>query len=151
LGVNLTPIIIKTVLSLDDLRGRSFAVDANNYLYQFLSLIRMPDGTPLQDSRGNITSHLAGLMFRSTRLMHGEARTITLCTGLGNVPFFKRFGFQITEIGESLVSMKKNPWHLNAEHTASQQQRDCWRPKPEKPKRLTPSAKSLFQIAQYSA
>lgn len=70
MGVNLTPIIIKTILSLDDLRGRSFAVDANNYLYQFLSLIRMPDGTPLQDSRGNVTSHLAGLMFRSTRLMH---------------------------------------------------------------------------------
>ena len=70
MGVNLTPIMVKTVLSLDDLRGRSFAVDANNYLYQFLSLIRMPDGTPLQDSRGNITSHLAGLMFRSTRLIH---------------------------------------------------------------------------------
>jgi len=69
LGVNLTPIMVKTVLSLEDLRGRSFAVDANNYLYQFLSLIRMPDGTPLQDSHGNITSHLAGLMFRSTRLM----------------------------------------------------------------------------------
>jgi flap endonuclease-1 len=70
LGVNLTPIIVKEILSLEDLRGRSFAVDANNYLYQFLSLIRMPDGTPLQDSHGNVTSHLAGLMFRSTRLMH---------------------------------------------------------------------------------
>jgi flap endonuclease-1 len=70
LGVNLTPIIIKTVLSLDDLRGKSFAVDANNYLYQFLALIRMPDGTPLQDTHGNVTSHLAGLMFRSTRLIH---------------------------------------------------------------------------------
>ena len=70
MGVNLTPIIIKTVLTLDDLRGKSFAVDANNYLYQFLALIRMPDGTPLQDSHGNITSHLAGLMFRSTRLLH---------------------------------------------------------------------------------
>jgi len=46
------------------------AVDAQNYLYQFLSLIRMPDGTPLQDSHGNVTSHLAGLMFRSTRLIH---------------------------------------------------------------------------------
>lgn len=70
MGVNLTPIIVKTVLSLDDLRGKSFAVDANNYLYQFLALIRMPDGTPLQDSHGNITSHLAGLMFRTTRLIH---------------------------------------------------------------------------------
>ncbi len=69
LGVNLTPIIIKQTLTLGDLRGKSLAVDANNYLYQFLSIIRTRDGTPLKDSRGNITSHLAGLMFRSTRLM----------------------------------------------------------------------------------
>lgn len=70
MGVNLTPIMTRKVLSLDDLRGKSLAVDANNYLYQFLSLIRMPNGVPLQDSHGNITSHLAGLMFRSTRLIH---------------------------------------------------------------------------------
>jgi len=70
LGVNLTPLIIKKVLSLDDLRGKSLAVDANNYLYQFLALIRTRDGTPLKDEKGNITSHLAGLMFRSTRLIH---------------------------------------------------------------------------------
>jgi flap endonuclease-1 len=38
-------------------------------LYQFLALIRMPNGTPLRDSSGNITSHLAGLMFRSTKLI----------------------------------------------------------------------------------
>ena len=62
--------MVKKVLSLDDLRGKSLAVDANNYLYQFLSLIRMPNGVPLQDSHGNITSHLSGLIFRSTRLIH---------------------------------------------------------------------------------
>jgi flap endonuclease-1 len=61
--------MIKKILSLENLRGKSFAVDANNTLYQFLALIRMPDGTPLQDSNGNITSHLTGLMFRSTRLI----------------------------------------------------------------------------------
>jgi len=70
LGVNLTPIIIKHVLQLENLKGKSLAVDANNYLYQFLSLIRTRDGTPLKDSHGNITSHLSGLMFRSTRLIH---------------------------------------------------------------------------------
>ncbi len=69
MGVNLTPIMIKKILNLEKLRGKSFAVDANNTLYQFLALIRMPDGTPLQDSNGNITSHLTGLMFRSTRLI----------------------------------------------------------------------------------
>jgi flap endonuclease-1 len=70
MGVNLTPIIIKRTLSLGDLRGKSLAVDANNYLYQFLALIRTRDGTPLKDREGNVTSHLAGLMFRSTRLIH---------------------------------------------------------------------------------
>ncbi len=70
LGVNLTPIIVKKIVGLEDLRGKSLAVDANNMLYQFLSLIRTPDGTPLKDSSGRITSHLAGLMFRSTRLIH---------------------------------------------------------------------------------
>jgi len=69
LGVNLTPIMIKQVITLNDLRGKSLAVDANNYLYQFLSLVRTRNGTPLKDSAGNITSHLAGLMTRSTRLI----------------------------------------------------------------------------------
>ncbi|MCK4477736.1 flap endonuclease-1 [Candidatus Bathyarchaeota archaeon] len=70
MGVNLTPIMVKQILTLNDLKGKSLAVDANNYLYQFLSLIRVRDGTPLKDSKGNITSHLTGLMFRSTRLIH---------------------------------------------------------------------------------
>ena len=48
---------------------KSLAVDANNMLYQFLSVIRLPDGSPLKDSRGNITSHLTGLAFRTTRLI----------------------------------------------------------------------------------
>ncbi|MDJ0270803.1 MAG: flap endonuclease-1 [Aigarchaeota archaeon] len=70
MGVLLTPIILKRELTLDSLRGLSFAVDANNYLYQFLALVRKPDGSPLTDMRGNITSHLAGLAFRTTRLIH---------------------------------------------------------------------------------
>ena len=69
MGINLTPIIMKHVSSLESLKGKSFAVDASNYLYQFLALIRLPDGSPLKDSKGNITSHLTGLIFRTTRLM----------------------------------------------------------------------------------
>jgi len=69
LGVNLTPIIVKRVLSLEDLRGRSMAVDAFNVLHQFLALIRSRDGKPLSDSEGRVTSHLVGLAFRTTRLI----------------------------------------------------------------------------------
>jgi flap endonuclease-1 len=69
MGVFLTPIVVKKTIALADLRGRRLAVDANGELYQFLALIRLPDGTPLKDAAGRITSHLSGLFFRTTRLI----------------------------------------------------------------------------------
>ncbi len=69
MGFNLSPLVVKRQLTLDDLKGRSLAVDANNNLYQFLALIRMRDGRPFTDSKGHITSHLVGLLFRTTRLI----------------------------------------------------------------------------------
>ena len=68
-GVNLRPIILKRETELTGLRGRTFAVDANNILYQFLSLIRTRGGEPLTDNEGHTTSHLTGLVYRSTRLI----------------------------------------------------------------------------------
>jgi flap endonuclease-1 len=72
-GVVLTPIVTKDTLTLGELRGRTLAVDGNAELYQFLALIRLRDGQPLQDSSGRITSHLSGLFYRVTRLIaeHG--------------------------------------------------------------------------------
>src|SRR5262252_9663247 len=69
MGVVLTPIIKKDTISLSALRGRTLAVDGNAELYQFLALIRLRDGTPLRDSAGRVTSHLAGLFYRTTRLI----------------------------------------------------------------------------------
>lgn len=69
LGVNLTPIIVKRIVDLEFLRGRSFAIDAFIELHQFLALIRTREGKPLMDERGRVTSHLVGLAFRTTRLI----------------------------------------------------------------------------------
>jgi flap endonuclease-1 len=69
MGVALTPLIVKETPSLDALAGRRLAVDGNGELYQFLALIRKPDGTPLQTVDGRITSHLVGLFYRTTRLI----------------------------------------------------------------------------------
>lgn len=69
MGVNLTPIILKREIELFEFRDKVIAVDGNGELYQFLALIRMPDGTPLKDSKGNVTSHLVGLLYRTTRLI----------------------------------------------------------------------------------
>src|SRR5262245_19521247 len=69
MGVLLTPIVVKDTISLADLRGKRLAVDAHGELYQFLALIRLPDGTPLRDVHGRTTSHLSGLFDRTTRLI----------------------------------------------------------------------------------
>jgi len=65
----LTPIIQKQEMTLEELRGRSFAVDGFIVLHEFLALIRDRSGRPLTDENGNVTSHLVGLAFRTTRLI----------------------------------------------------------------------------------
>ena len=69
MGVNLTPVVVRHPTSLDALRGRTVAVDGNLELYQFLSIMRMRDGRPLMDAAGHVTSHLNGLLYRTTRLI----------------------------------------------------------------------------------
>ncbi len=69
MGVNLTPIVVRHPTTLAALRGRTVAVDGNLELYQFVSIIRVRDGRPLMDDQGRVTSHLNGLMFRTTRLL----------------------------------------------------------------------------------
>jgi flap endonuclease-1 len=69
MGVDIGSILVRRTISLESLRGKMLAVDANNLLYQFLALIRTPRGIPLRDDRGNVTSHLVGLVFRSSHLM----------------------------------------------------------------------------------
>ena len=69
LGVNLKNLVPKTRVELKHLAGKSIAIDAYNALYQFLAIIRQPDGTPLKDSSGKITSHLSGLLYRTSNLV----------------------------------------------------------------------------------
>ncbi|MFC1741220.1 flap endonuclease-1 [Nanoarchaeota archaeon] len=69
MGVNFKDITVRKETSIQALSGKKLVVDGNNILYQFLSTIRQPDGTPLTDSKGDITSHLNGLFHRTTKLM----------------------------------------------------------------------------------
>ena len=84
MGVNVREIIpdeaVKT-LSLDELRFRVIAIDAYNALYQFLAAIRQPDGTPLIDSRGRVTSHLSGLFYRTINLAEHGVKPVYVFDG----------------------------------------------------------------------
>ena len=68
MGVDLVDIIPEESTTLDSLSNRILAVDAYNTLYQFLAIIRQPDGTPLKDRSGRVTSHLSGLLYRTANL-----------------------------------------------------------------------------------
>ena len=73
MGVDLGVLLKYTPQRLKDFRGKAIAIDAYNVLYQFLSIIRQPDGTPLMDRQGRVTSHLSGLIYRtSTVLQQGS-------------------------------------------------------------------------------
>mgnify|MGYP001558540082 FL=1 len=56
-------------------------IDSYNIIYQFLSSIRGPDGTPLMDADGNVTSHLTGLLYRTTNLMEKGVKPIFVFDG----------------------------------------------------------------------
>jgi flap endonuclease-1 len=74
MGVNIKDLVKRTDVSIDQLTKKKFSVDGFNTLYQFLATIRQPDGTPLKDSNGRVTSHLNGLFNRSVHLMRHDLR-----------------------------------------------------------------------------
>jgi len=81
MGVNLRDLVPKTLVSLKDLAGKSIAIDAYNALYQFLAIIRQPDGTPLKDHTGRVTSHLSGLFYRTCNLLEMGIKVIYVFDG----------------------------------------------------------------------
>jgi flap endonuclease-1 len=82
LGVNLRDLVPKTTVDLASLGGKSIAVDAYNALYQFLAIIRQPDGTPLKDRTGRITSHLSGLLYRTSNLVEMGVKVVYVFDGV---------------------------------------------------------------------
>ena len=62
MGVFLTPLINKMQMPRTGLQGKVLAVDGNGMLYGFLATFRRPDGDLFRDSRGDVTSHLQGVV-----------------------------------------------------------------------------------------
>ncbi len=81
MGVNISKIIPKKEIELSDLKGKTIAIDAYVTLYQFLTTIRQPDGTPLKDSNGNVTSHLSGLFYRNINLLQAGIKPVYVFDG----------------------------------------------------------------------
>ena len=82
MGVDLRDVIVAhPEQDMSAFNGRSLALDAFNTIYQFLSSIRQPDGTPLKDDKGRVTSHLSGVLYRTSSLAAMGVRLVYVFDG----------------------------------------------------------------------
>nr|WP_287070055.1 flap endonuclease-1 [Pyrobaculum sp.] len=91
---------VRREVKLESLSGKCIALDAYNALYQFLASIRQPDGTPLMDRAGRITSHLSGLFYRTINLLEAGIRPVYVFDG-------KPPEFKLAEIEERRKTREK--------------------------------------------
>lgn len=81
-GVDLGSLCVKQPVTMESLGGKIVAVDAFNTLYQFLASLRQPDGTPLKDDQGRVTSHLVGLFNRTANLVEAGILPVFVFDGV---------------------------------------------------------------------
>ncbi len=85
MGLQIGDIVSRKEVKFEELKGKVIAVDAFNAIYQFLSSIRQPDGTPLMDDKRRITSHLSGLFYRNIALLSEGIKLVYVFDGEYNV------------------------------------------------------------------
>ena len=105
MGVQISDLLPKEKIDTKQLTGKKIAIDAFNWIYQFLSSIRQYDGTPLQDSKGRITSHLSGLFYRTANLIENGVRPVYVFDG--EPPKFKH---GTTTIRKEIKEGAKRKW-----------------------------------------
>jgi len=81
MGVSLTEFVSGKTIKIEELSGKVVAIDAFNFLYQFLASLRGPDGSLLTDSHGAVTSHLVGLFSRTSKLMQIGVKCVFVFDG----------------------------------------------------------------------
>jgi len=81
MGVAIGDLLVAHTREIKDFEGKAIAIDMYNTLYQFLAIIRQPDGTPLMDSRGRITSHLSGLLYRTANIINEGIKPVYVVDG----------------------------------------------------------------------
>lgn len=81
MGLPLRDLVTPEQLPWERLAGRTLAVDGYNALYQFLATIRQADGRLFTDSEGRVTSHLVGMLYRTTSLLAQGVRPVWVFDG----------------------------------------------------------------------
>ena len=101
MGLNIKDIIPRKDIEISNLKDKIVCVDAYNMLYQFLSTIRQPDGTPLMDNKKRITSHLSGIFYRNVNLLTEGIKLVYVFDG--KPPALKIHTHKLREEGRDLA------------------------------------------------
>jgi flap endonuclease-1 len=88
MGSDIGDLFEKESVNLNFFSGAKISIDAFNTIYQFLSIIRQPDGSPLKDSEGRVTSHLSGLLYRISNMVEVGIKPVFVFDG--EPPEFKK-------------------------------------------------------------
>ena len=88
MGVKLNGLFESKKIKMVELSGKGIAIDAFNWIFQFLTTIRMADGSYLTDSKGRVTTHLNGLFYRSVSLLENRIKPVFVFDG--KAPKFKK-------------------------------------------------------------
>lgn len=88
MGVKLNGLFESKKIRITELSGKIIAIDAFNWIFQFLTTIRMADGSYLTDSNGRVTTHLNGLFYRSVSLLENRIKPVFVFDG--KAPKFKK-------------------------------------------------------------
>jgi len=126
MGVQLKDLLVKKEIAIEELKGRKIAIDAFNWIYQFLSIIRDRDTQqPLRNSKGQITSHISGIFYRTSKLIENGIKPIWVFDG--KAPDFKIVSKKRKEIKENakkkfeeaVASGNKEEARIAAQQTAT--------------------------------
>ncbi len=69
MGLDLKSLLIREKTNLESFANKIVAIDAYNAIYQFLAIIRGPEGLHLTDTKGRVTSHITGLFYRNINFL----------------------------------------------------------------------------------
>lgn len=81
MGVDLGSLLKGNEITFKDLQNKVIAIDAYNVIHQFLSSIRSKDGSPLKNAKGEITSHLSGILYRTANLVEANIKPVYVFDG----------------------------------------------------------------------
>lgn len=88
MGVKLNGIFEGKSIKMQELAGKVIAIDAFNWIFQFLTTIRLADGSYLTDSKGRVTTHLNGIFYRCVSLLENNITPVFVFDG--SAPRFKK-------------------------------------------------------------